>query len=74
MILFSQMENPGNNASFEVVDMAGIRVMHVEMTGALEYKHLSVQICQSTLGNSIPDLDRPIDRDTTVFTPLILID
>lgn len=74
MILFSQMENPGNNASFEAVDMAGIRVMHVEMTGALEYKHLSVQICQSTLGNSIPDLDRPIDRDTTVFTPLILID
>ena len=74
MLLFSQLANPGNNAEFEVVDMAGIRVMHVEMTGALDYKHLAVQICQSTLGNGIPDLEAPIDRDTTVFTPLILID
>jgi len=74
MLLFSQLANPGNNAEFEVIDMAGIRVMHVEMTGALDYKHLAVQICQSTLGNGIPDLEAPIDRDTTVFTPLILID
>jgi hypothetical protein len=74
MLLFSHLERPGNNAIFDVVDMAGIRVMHVEMTGALDFKHLAVQLCQSTLGNSTPDIENPVDRDTTVFTPLILID
>ena len=74
MLLFSTLNFPGNNAQFEVIDLAGIRIMQVEMTGALEYKHLSVQICQSTLSNAIPDVGKPIGNDTTVFTPLVLIE
>ena len=74
MLLFSTLTFPGNNAQFEVIDLAGIRIMQVEMTGALQYKHLSVQICQSTLSNAIPDVGKPIGNDTTVFTPLVLIE
>jgi hypothetical protein len=74
MLLFSTVNFPGNNAQFEVIDLAGIRIMQVELTGKLEYKHLSVQICQSTLGNAIPDVGKPIGNDTTVFTPLVLIE
>ena len=74
MLLFDTLYNPGNNALFHVIDMAGIRIMQVEMSGALEFKHLSVQVCQSTLGNATPHVEKSIGKDTTVFTPLILIE
>nr|WP_271957875.1 Tad domain-containing protein [Rubripirellula sp.] len=74
ILLFSTLVDPGNNASFEIIGLAGIRIMQVEMTGALTYKHLSVQLCQSTLSNAIPDIGKTIGNDTTVFTPLVLIE
>lgn len=74
VLVFSTQYNPGNNALFEVVDLAGVRVMQVQLTGSLEYKHLSVQLCQSTLNNATPDTGNPVGKGTTVFTPLILVE
>ena len=74
ILLFTTVYNPGNNALYEVVDLAGVRVMEVKLTGSLEYKHLSVQVCQTVLGNATPDTGNPVGKGTTVFTPLILVE
>lgn len=74
ILLFTTVESPGNNAMFYVVDMAGIRVMQVEMSGSLDYKHLSIQLCKPTLGNATPGTGNVIGEGKTVFTPLILIE
>ena len=74
MLLFDTLGSPGNNAQFGISQMAGIRIMDVELTGQLEYKHLSVQVCDATLTGAVGDLDDQIDEGTTVFTPLILVD
>jgi len=41
--IFSEAWGPGNNATFRIVGFAGIRIMHVKMTGAANSKELIVQ-------------------------------
>ncbi len=41
--LFSSVAGPGDNAEFVIVGFAGIRIMHVRLTGAPEHKHVIVQ-------------------------------
>jgi len=74
ILLFTTVESPGNNALFYVVDMAGIRIMQVEMSGSLDYKHLSIQLCKPTLGSATPGTGNTVGEGTTVFTPLLLIE
>ena len=84
VFLFHTVQSPGNTAQFELGELAkpetaseylvGIRLMHVELTGQLEYKHLTIQKCKATLGGGIADEDQPPGENTTVYTPLILIE
>lgn len=74
VFLFDGLSNPGNTSQFHVVGMAGVRVMHVQLTGNLEFKHLAMQLCEATVSGAIGDLDEQIDEGTTVFTPLILVE
>ena len=64
----------GNNAQFDLVDVQGIRVMHTELNGNEEFTHLLIQMANVTASGSSGDDDTQIGEDTTVFTPLILID
>jgi Flp pilus assembly protein TadG len=41
--LFSSVWDPGENATFRIVSFAGIRIMHVRLTGATQRKELIVQ-------------------------------
>jgi len=41
--LFTSVAGPGDNAEFVIVGFAGIRIMHVRLTGAPEHKHVIVQ-------------------------------
>ena len=68
------VQNPGNTATFDIVGMAGVRVMNSELNGALELKELSLQYCEVQLDGAVGDQDEQIDEDDTVFTPLILIE
>ena len=74
MLLFEGTTDPGNTSVFDLVAFAGIRVMHTELTGSLDFKELSVQRCDAVLTGAVGDLTEVIDEGTTVFTPLILID
>jgi hypothetical protein len=74
ILLFSAVDDPGNNATFHLTGWVGIRIMDSQLTGALEFKNLSVQFCELTMIGGIPDYDDQIGPETTVFTPLILIE
>jgi Flp pilus assembly protein TadG len=41
--IFSQVEGPGNNADFTIVQWAGVRIMYVKLTGSMSSKKLIVQ-------------------------------
>lgn len=41
--LFDQVSGPGNNSYFRVVGFAGIRIMHVKLTGAMSQKKVVIQ-------------------------------
>lgn len=41
--LFQSVSGPGNNANYEVVAFAGVRIMHVKLTGPMNRKELVIQ-------------------------------
>ena len=71
--LFSGVNDPGNTAIFTLVSWQGIRIMDVTLTGAEEYKNLTVQRCNLSVIGGIGSTTEEIGENTTVFTPLILI-
>ena len=70
--LFSKVETVGNNAVFTLVEFVGIRIMKSALQ--VKDKELMVQMAPFHDGTAVPDYDTVIGKDTTVFTPLILID
>jgi hypothetical protein len=74
IVLFDDLRGVGNNTEFDIVEMAGVRVMDVKLTGKMDFKHLTIQRCDATLAGGIGNIDDQIGVNTTVFTPLILIE
>lgn len=74
MLLFSNVAEPGNNAQFTLTDFVGVRIMDVQLTGAEEYKNITIQLCKFSMPGAVADLEDEIGPETTVFTPLMLIE
>lgn len=70
ILLFSSVENPGDTAIFTIVDLVGMRVMHIDFQG--KFKVLIMQPCKMSDGAGVPDDSGEIDGTSTYFTPLIL--
>lgn len=71
--LFDRVEGGGGEtATLRLVRFVGIRVMEVNLTG--NPKTIYVQMAPVIDGTGLPDLENEIGADTTVFSPLILID
>jgi hypothetical protein len=51
--LFDQVSGPGNNCDFRVVGFAGIRVMHVKLTGAMSQKAVIIQPAMVSDGTAL---------------------
>ena len=74
MALFSGVINPGDTATFSLDGWAGMRLVEVELEGALQFKRLRFQLCQFSASGGIGDITESVGEDTTVFTPMILIE
>ncbi|PHS11674.1 MAG: hypothetical protein COA78_09165 [Blastopirellula sp.] len=81
VLLFDVVSGTGNTAVFDLVGMAGVRIMDSKLTGSagdgggeVKYKHISIQRCNATLSGGTGDYEDPPGEHTTVFTPLILIE
>lgn len=82
VLLFDTVANPGNNATFTLVGFAGVRLVSYELTGPEDvdldgnkkFKHIMIQMCNYSMPGAIGDFDNEIGPETTVFTPLMLIE
>ncbi len=70
IVLYREVNNPGNNALYTIVEIVGIRIMAVQFSG--KNKVLVIQPCSVSDPAGVPDFDDQIGEDTTFFTPLIL--
>lgn len=68
--LFDTVSGPGNNANFHVVDIVGVRIMDVKLSGSNKY--LTLQPCKFIDPGGVPDPGGTPGPRTTIFSPLIL--
>ena len=54
--IFSEVNGPGNNAIFTIVEWAGVRIMGVKLTGPMKKKHLTVQPCAISMSGVVPSV------------------
>jgi hypothetical protein len=64
----------GNNCVFTLVEMVGATIVEVDLSTNNEDKRLFLQRCAFSDDSVIADTDEEINENTTVFTPLILIE
>ena len=75
VVLFSQVDDGnGDTTVYTLVEIIGVAVIEVNLNGSLNSKILLLQPCNFIDDNATGDTDEEIGDDTTVFTPLILIE
>ncbi len=52
--LYSNVQDPGNNALYTITRFVGVRIMYVNLTGSLQNKKVLVQPCAIVASGSIP--------------------
>jgi hypothetical protein len=62
----------GNNFVYTLVEIVGVTIVEVELGS--NNKRLYLQRCKFVDDNVVADIDEEIGENTTVFTPLILIE
>jgi hypothetical protein len=71
MMLFNNAVKNGNTVDYTLTEFVGIRVLYANLTTS--NKVIWVQMATVVDGTAITDYDEEIGENTTVFTPLILI-
>lgn len=68
--IFSKVTGPGNNAQYTIVHWAGVRIMEVKLTGAMNQKRVTIQPCPMVLSGVIPSGE---STSSFVYTPVVLV-
>jgi len=68
--IFSKVTGPGNNAEYTIVHWAGIRIMEVKLTGAMNQKRVIIQPCPMVVPGAIPSGEA---TSSFVYTPVVLV-
>ncbi|MBL9164972.1 MAG: hypothetical protein JNL18_19745 [Planctomycetaceae bacterium] len=68
--IFSKVVGPGNNAQYTIIHWAGIRIMEVKLTGAMNQKRVTIQPCPMVLSGVIPSGE---STSSFVYTPVVLV-
>jgi Flp pilus assembly protein TadG len=68
--IFSKVVGPGNNAQYTIVRWAGIRIMEVKLTGAMNQKRVIVQPAYLVLPGAIASTEETSDF---VYSPVVLV-
>ena len=70
--VFSSVSGNGNNAMFTIVRWVGVRVLAVNLTGAMNSKYLMVQPAPVLARNVIPG-DTSRTWSSTIYSPVVLV-
>jgi hypothetical protein len=68
--IFSKVCGPGNNAQYTIVHWAGVRIMDVKLTGAMNQKRVTIQPCPMVVSGVIPSGE---STSSFVYTPVVLV-
>ena len=68
--IFSKVTGPGNNAQYTIVHWAGVRIMDVKLTGAMNQKRVTIQPCPMVVSGVIPSGE---STSSFVYTPVVLV-
>lgn len=68
--IFSKVVGPGNNAQYTIIHWAGIRIMEVKLTGAMNQKRVTIQPCPMVVSGVIPSGE---STSSFVYTPVVLV-
>ncbi|HYO23769.1 MAG TPA: pilus assembly protein TadG-related protein [Lacipirellulaceae bacterium] len=68
--IFSKVVGPGNNAQYTIVHWAGIRIMDVKLTGAMNQKRVIIQPAPMVIPGAIASSE---ETSNYVYTPVVLV-
>lgn len=68
--IFSKVVGPGNNAQYTIIHWAGIRIMDVKLTGAMQQKRVIIQPAPMIVRGAIPSQS---DTSDYVYSPVVLV-
>jgi Flp pilus assembly protein TadG len=69
--IFRLVEGPGNNATYTIVEFAGVRIMDVKLTGSMSSKRVIIQPCNIVAKGGIPTPGQ--QTSTFVYSPVWLV-
>ncbi len=72
IFIFSQVQGPGNNAMYTIVDFAGVRVLNVKLTGSMSSKNVMIQPAGTIMKGGIPATDG-IVHSQYIYSPVVLV-
>jgi Flp pilus assembly protein TadG len=68
--IFRSVQGPGNNATYTIVQFAGVRVLDVKLTGSMASKRLIIQPCNVVAKGGIPSPGQ--QTSSFVYSPVWL--
>jgi len=68
--IFRTVTGPGNNAMYEIVGWAGVRILDVKLTGKMSKKHVTIQPANVKVKGAIPGVD---ETSNFIYSPVWLI-
>ena len=68
--IFSKVVGPGNNAQYTIVHWAGIRIMEVKLTGAMQQKRVIIQPAPMVVPGAVASQS---DTSDYVYSPVVLV-
>lgn len=68
--LFCQVEGPGNNAEYTIVQFCGVRILDVKLTGSMNSKRVIIQPCRVFTQGGIPGEE---ETSHFVYSPVWLV-
>ncbi len=68
--IFRSVQGPGNNATYTIVQFAGVRVLDVKLTGSMASKRLIIQPCNIVAKGGIPSPSQ--HTSSFVYSPVWL--
>jgi Flp pilus assembly protein TadG len=69
--IFSKVQGPGNNAQYTIVKWFGIRIMDVQLTGAMSKKHVTIQAAPLIVHGVVPSTTT--GTSAFVYSPVVLV-
>jgi hypothetical protein len=71
--IFASLTGNGNNATYDIVEFVGVRIMDVNLTGSMSSKHLTVQPCNVYTRGGIPATSSDASSSYGTYSPIWLV-